>query len=383
MSAGWIILVVGILLLGGCATSSINSPSATSTPDNAGRTLTATAREPTALPSATPTSKRTPHHTALPKTQTSQTAAVTPTYITAQPTMVTLPSVTNPTEAKTTPAGKIKTVFIIMMENHNWSDIQNNPSAPYINQTLLPQASYALQYFNPPGNHPSEPNYIWLEAGQSFGINSDDDPQSNHQSSSDHLVTFLDKAGFSWKAYQEGITGKVCPLTDEGLYAVKHNPMVFFDDVTNNNDPNSAYCIAHERPYSELQPDLQINTQAQYNFITPNLCNDMHDSSGCQTKDKIKNGDKWLSEQIPMIMGSQAYRQGGVIFIIWDESENGDHPIGMIVLSPFAKGGGYSNSIHYTHSSTLRTVEEIFNLTPMLGDAVNATDLSDLFKQFP
>lgn len=109
----------------------------------------------------------------------------------------------------------------------------------------------------------------------------------------------------------------------------------------------------------------------------------MHDTDGCPTQDAVKNGDTWLSEQVPIIMGSSAYQQGGVIFITWDESENGDHPIGMIVLSPFAKGGGYSNSISYTHSSTLRTIEEIFNITPLLGDASKATDLSDLFSQFP
>jgi hypothetical protein len=51
----------------------------------------------------------------------------------------------------------------------------------------------------------------------------------------------------------------------------------------------------------------------------------------------------------------------------------------MIVLSPLAKGGGYSNSIHYTHSSTLSMIQEIFNVGPLLGDAANATDLSDLF----
>ena len=270
-----------------------------------------------------------------------------------------------------------------MMENHNWSDIQNNSSAPYINQTLLPQASYALQYYNPSGNHPSEPNYLWLEAGKSFGISNDSSPKVNHQSTTDHLVTYLNNAGFTWKAYQEGISGKVCPLTGAEFYSPKHNPMVFFDDVTNNNDPNSAYCIAHERPYSELQMDLQNNTVAQYNFISPNLCHDMHGADGCPTKDEVKSGDSWLSTQIPMIMGSKAYQQGGVIFIIWDESENGDNPIGMIVLSPFAKGGGYTNSIHYTHSSTLRTIEEIFNITPLLGDSAKATDLSDLFSQFP
>jgi hypothetical protein len=83
-----------------------------------------------------------------------------------------------------------------------------------------------------------------------------------------------------------------------------------------------------------------------------------------------------------MILQSSAYQDGGVLFITWDEgAPNG--PIGMIVLSPYAKGKGYSNSIFYTHSSTLRTLEEIFGVTPLLGDAANATDLRDLFKTFP
>ena len=159
-----------------------------------------------------------------------------------------------------------KNVFLIMMENHNWSDIKNNPSAPYINNTLLPTASYAEQYYNPPGNHPSEPNYLWLEAGTNFGISDDADPDFNHQSTSQHLVTLLSTAGISWKSYQEDISGTDCPLTGSGLYAPKHNPMVFFDDVTNANDPNSSNCISHIRPYTELTTDLQQNTEANYNL---------------------------------------------------------------------------------------------------------------------
>ncbi len=275
-----------------------------------------------------------------------------------------------------------KTVFLIMMENHNWSDIKNSPSAPYINHTLLPMASYAEQYFNPPGNHPSEPNYLWLEAGTNFGISDDANPAVNHQSTKQHLVTLLNNAHLSWKSYQESISGTVCPLTVNGLYAPKHNPMVFFDDVTNNNNPNSAYCIAHVRPYSELATNLRQNTQARYNFITPNLCDDMHDTCA-PLNDAVKQGDTWLAQNIPAILNSQAYKNGGIVFITWDEGEGGDGPIGMIVLSPDAKGGGYSNTIHYTHSSTLRTLEEIFGVTPLLGDAAHAADLRDLFKTFP
>src|SRR5207253_2087240 len=160
----------------------------------------------------------------------------------------------------------------------DWSNIRENASAPYINDTLLPMASRAEQYHNPPGNHPSEPNYLWLEAGTNFGIRDDNSPASNHQKTTRHLVSLLNAAGVSWKAYQEDISSNACPLTDQGSYVVKHDPFVFFDDVTGSNNPADAYCIAHVRPYSELATDLSNNTVARYNFITPNVCHDMHDS---------------------------------------------------------------------------------------------------------
>jgi len=307
------------------------------------------------------------------------------TIATPHDALVTASAPANSTAHITLPTPKAaisnKTVFLIMMENHNWSDIKNNPSAPFINNTLLPMASYAEQYFNPPGSHPSEPNYLWLEAGTNFGIYNDADPYANHQSTTQHFVTLLNNVHISWKSYQEDISGTDCPLTGSGLYAPKHNPMVYFNDVTNTNNPNSSYCIAHIRPYTELATDLQRNTQARYNFITPNLCDDMHDTCA-PLKDSVKQGDTWLAQNLPTILHSQAYMNSGIVFITWDEGAGGDGSIGMIMLSLDAKGGGYSNTIHYTHSSTLRTLEEIFGVTPLLGDAANATDLRDLFNTF-
>ena len=276
----------------------------------------------------------------------------------------------------------IKTVFIILMENHNWSQILGSKYAPYINKTLLPVASHAEQYFNPPGIHPSLPNYLWLEAGTNFGILDDNPPSSDHQSTTSHLSTLLQTSGISWKAYEESIDGTTCPLTDSGLYAVRHDPFVYFDDVTNTLDPASANCIAHVRPYTELATDLANGTVASYNFITPNVCDDMHNR--CK-KNPILLGDTWLSQNVPTILNSAAYKAGGALFITWDEAATGDGPVGMIVLSPFAKGNGYQNSVHYDHSSTLKTMEEIFGVTPLLGHASDPTtnDLSDLFSVFP
>ncbi|MGN6561541.1 MAG: alkaline phosphatase family protein [Thermomicrobiales bacterium] len=271
----------------------------------------------------------------------------------------------------------IQTVFIIVMENHNWADIKGSRAAPYLNGTLLPLAAHAEQYFNPPGLHPSLPNYLWLEAGTNFGVRDDLPPTVHHQPTTEHLVTQLERAGISWKAYQEDISGTSCPLTATGRYAPKHNPMVYFADVTGGNNSQSAYCIAHERPYTELAGDLAHNTVARYNFITPNLCHDMHDTCGFG-QNAITQGDNWLASEVPKILASAAYQRGGVLFITWDEGEGSDGPIGLLVLSPFAKPG-YQNSIHYTHSSLLATVQEIFGVGPLLGDAAHATDLSDLF----
>jgi PKD repeat protein len=278
----------------------------------------------------------------------------------------------------------VQTVFIILEENQNWASISGNAACPYINNGLLPNSSYALQYYNPPGNHPSLPNYLWLEAGTNFGVTADGDPSQYSQTSTNHLVTLLKNAGVSWTSYQEDIAGNVCPLTEVAQYAPKHNPMVFFDDVTNTNNSNSAYCIANVRPFTELAGDLQSNVVTRYNWITPNLCDDMHGNTGCLTGNALLTaGDTWLSNTVAEIVSSQAYSNNGVIFVTWDEGEGGDGPIGMIVLSPLAKGAGYSNTVHYTHSSTLLTMQEIFNVGPLLGDAVNATDLSDLFAFGP
>jgi hypothetical protein len=277
------------------------------------------------------------------------------------------------------PAGLDATshVFVIVMENHNWSTIKGNSSAPYINNVLLPMASYCDQYYNPPGIHPSEPNYLWLEAGTNFGITNDNPPSVNHQSTTAHLVAQLKNAGISWKTYQENIDGTTCPVSDSYPYAAKHNPFVFFDDVVNSSSPP---CTTLVRPFTELANDLNRNTVAHYNFVTPNLCNDMHDSCS-PTNNPVKQGDSWLAANIPTVLNSNAYQNNGLIIITWDEGAGAtsDGPIGFIVLSPLAKGGGYHNAIEYTHSATLRTLQKIFGVRPVLGGAATEQDVSDLF----
>lgn len=312
-----------------------------------------------------------------------------------------LPGVTN------AQMSKVKTVWIILMENHNWTgndsgaafgdpDLKGSPLAPYVNGPLLATSAHAEQYYNPPGNHPSQPNYLWLEAGTNFGILADTQPGQPPLLTHAHLVHLLEEAGISWTAYAEPDFGSpvfdTCPL-DFSYLDVEHLAFVYFNDVNRGLDPKSKECIAHVRPYYQLATDLADQTSAQYNFITPNLCHDGHEGispcSAQESRDNTLRGDTWLKQNVPLITSSAEYKQGGALFIIWDEAEDGgaygDGPIGMFLLSPFAKGSGktaYSNSIHYDHSSTLKTVEEIFNVVPLLGAAGDAdtNDLSDLFK---
>lgn len=374
--------------------------------------------------------------------------------------------------AMTASAQQIKTVFVIAMENHNWTQpanqfaggiqqIYQNPNAPFINSLvngnafavvngevvhISEQVAYASNYHSVlatpnganPHIHPSEPNYIWAEAGTNFGVLNDHDPYAangpTNQDTSLHLSALLTQGGRTWRSYQEDIdltrdsNGQLTnvplsenlwtvPLTSfsgnfsSGVnqfngstqfnYAPKHNPQVFFTDTNGGNDATPANPLStHYAPLQQFFTDLANDTVADYNWITPNQYNDMHTALAAGYKGltgdaaKIKQGDDFLAQIIPVIMESNAYKNHGAIIIWWDESEQdgvaGDNPddfnhtIGEIVISERAhanvNGVPYASPLNFTHSSDLRTMQEIFHVGPFLGDAVNGIDLSDLFK---
>ena len=288
-----------------------------------------------------------------------------------------------------------------------------------------------------PHVHPSEPNYIWAEGGSNFGVLSDADPFAGgtDQDTAQPLVTLLARAGKTWKSYQEDIdltknamgqlTNVVLPESQwtspinsiSGIfapgttnqwngssqynYAVKHNPMVFFTGSNGGNDATTANPLRLlYAPLQQLLTDLATDEVADYNWITPNQFNDQHTtlSGGYKglTGDpaKILQGDDFLRQIVPIIMASNAYKNHGVIVIWWDESEGdgvaGDnrddftHTIGEIVISdrahPNVNGLPYASPVNYTHSSDLRTWQNVFHAGPYVGDAADAADLSDLFK---
>lgn len=280
----------------------------------------------------------------------------------------------------------VKYVFVIAMENHDGTSIYGNTtSAPYINGTLIPKYARASAFTDPlPLSVPSEPHYVWMEAGTNafadYTFTNDDDPSAtNSTTSTAHLSTQIDSKGLTWRAYQEGLDSSTgaCPIHTSGFYAPKHDPFVFFQDVSGNPPSDSnAYCTEHHRPLSALAQDLQSNSVASYNFITPNLCGDMHGQFGCPSIDLVKPGDDWLAANVPALV-SFANANDGVIFVIWDEGE-GSTTLPFLAVGPSIKSG-YSSGVTYTHSSLVKSVEEIFGLS-ILPTVAAANDFADLFE---
>src|SRR3989442_167420 len=127
-------------------------------------------------PAGSPTTTTTTRPPTTTTTTTRPPTTTTTTTTTRPPTTITTTTTTRPPTTTTTlPTSAIRTVFLIVMENTDWSSIKGSSSAPYIN-SLLPIGAHAENYNNPPGNHPTLPNYLWLEAGTNFGISSDPNP---------------------------------------------------------------------------------------------------------------------------------------------------------------------------------------------------------------
>jgi hypothetical protein len=347
--------------------------------------------------------------------------------------------------------GRLGTIFVIAMENHNWTQpaeqtnpqqIFMNPNAPFINSLVngtsgvSDQVSYATNYLNSgAGIHPSEPNYIWAEAGTNFGVANDDDPcaSGNQQNTNQHLTAFLMRKRISWRSYQEDTdidytNNQVLPrsqwtvplvshsgtfsaggsfnlynYSDQFNYAAKHNPMVFFSDTAGCDTSPSNPMRFHYAPLQQLALDLQNDDVADYNWITPNQYNDQHSAltngyggpagtPNTGQASEIAAGDNFVARLVPLIMASDAYKDHGAILLWWDESEGGDdagRTLPFIVISkdahPNVGGLPYASSVEYSHSSTLRTMQEVFDVDPdggfpFLGDASVATDLKALFR---
>jgi phosphatidylinositol-3-phosphatase len=229
----------------------------------------------------------------------------------------------------------LKHVFVIVLENHSQTSVVDDPNAPFIT-SLAHTYGMADNYYGV--THPSEPNYVAMITGSNQGINDD---QPTHHFAVTNLVDQLEASGHSWDAYMEslpsvGFTGAQYPA-NAALYVNKHNPFVLMDDI--RNDPAR---LAHVKPYTDLASDLNSSHPADFEFIVPNQCHDMHggvfvavagdgsDGTPCpygSTKNDANDAslkqkaDAFVQQTVETIMSSKAWSGNSAIFVVADEND--------------------------------------------------------------
>ena len=257
-------------------------------------------------------------------------------------------------------AQPIDRVFIIVMENAEFGSIIGNPSAPYLNSLA---AAYGLATNYTGVSHPSLPNYMSMTGGNTFFTTDCVDCRTD----APNIVDRVEASGRSWKAYMEGMSAP-CGAVDEGLYVARHNPFVHYSDIADN----PARC-ARIRPFTEFSSDLSTGALPNYVWITPNLCNDMHDCG-------VSVGDQWLQATLSAIVQSPSF-QNAAVFITWDEgttTTGGGGQVPLLVVSPRTPAGVRSSAAA-NHYNLLRTIESFWGLAP-LGQSESARPLTEFFN---
>jgi len=98
------------------------------------------------------------------------------------------------------------------------------------------------------------------------------------------------------------------------------------------------------------------------------------DAPGVTTQtQRIIAGDTWLAGYLPMVFASPQYQQGRTAVIItWDEGNGSRNVVPFIVASPYTPAG-YTTTAYLDHYSTLKGIEEMLGLSPLLGHAADPT----------
>ena len=289
--------------------------------------------------------------------------AATPVATIASPRVTPTALATNISSGATpiaTSASPFGHIYLIVMENSSYTDIVGNSNAPYLNSLI---ANYGLATNYRGVARPSEPNYLALFSGSTQGVADN----NNHNLDGQTIADQLEAHGKTWKVFAQNVpldcaTGETASGGEDGAgdYARKHEPAISFTAIS----AVPARCL-NITDFTHFDP-----AAADFEFITPNLCNNMHD---CSTA----TGDAFLRKFVPTILDSPAWQQGGLLFITWDESEGtASNQVATLVISK-AAAKGFQSAIAHDHYSLLRTIEDVWGL-----GCLNKTCTANNFNEF-
>jgi phosphatidylinositol-3-phosphatase len=255
-------------------------------------------------------------------------------------------------------------VFLVVEENHSYSDVIGNSAMPYING-LASKFAVAKQYFA--DTHPSIGNYFMLTTGM---IESNNDAFAG-MVSDDNIVRELLKAGKTWRSYAESLPSAGYLGGDTGDYLKHHNPAVYFSDVIGTPEASNVV------PFAQFSSDVVSGNLPDFSFIVPNIMHDAHNGT-------LAAADQWLQANIDPVVTSSGFQNNGVLIIVFDESETTDSAHGgghvpFVIVGPQVKSGLQSTTF-YQHESTLRLILSTLGVTTFPGNSASAPQMGEFFK---
>jgi len=299
------------------------------------------------------------------------------------------------------PAPHLDHVFVIVEENNGFQDVIGNRAAPNLN-SLARTFGLATDYFGV--SHPSEPNYVALLGGNTFGVNSDD-AYWTHEVHAPSLISQLDHAKVSWKAYLQGLPhpdyqGICYPAKCNGapdsdpLYVSKH------DGIQNYISSLNPFDWAHQVPIGDLAGDLRSGDVPRFSYVVPDECHDMHgDPPYCldggnvgdpQNQHLVAFGDAYLGHLVSEITNAGFWAKGNnAIVVTYDEGDNnkgccdaspGGGRVATVVITSHGPRG-MRDATPANHYSLLSTIEHGFGLG-CLGHACDTAHVHPMSALF-
>ena len=255
-------------------------------------------------------------------------------------------------------------IMTIMMENTDYSQFAGSAAMPYLSELAHQYANFTSAYG---WVYPSLPNYLELLSGSDDGTAGNDCDITDQGCSgftNATLVTQLEQAGIAWNAYYQGDASGCDQSDGGGNYPYWHNAFRYFSDF--------AQQCSHISGFSDLLSNLSSASASPFQWVVPDLVNSGGDSG------TMSSGDSWLNGELPKIMDTTWYREGGQIVILYDTGyeDNGGvngssgGQIPMVVVSAHTRGMG-SVTTPVNTAGVLRSIEQAYGLS-YLGDAADA-----------
>lgn len=266
-------------------------------------------------------------------------------------------------------------VFVVMMENTDYSQIMNDPAdTPFIHSLMSQGATLtdARAVY-----HPSDENYLAIAGGDTYTKGATYWPNIN--SPQRHLGDTIEEAGKTWKAYEQGM-GTPCNTNKnyDSYYMPDDAPFINYTNVSGN----PARCAAHLFDTSQLTTDLRsAATTPNFSWIA---ADDYYDgeASGNGSATSLKVQDGWLKQTLAPVLSSPAWTQErSLLLLTWDESQNEayNHVATVVVGSQGTVPAGTSSPLHYDHYGIGRTMEAALGLPGLTGNDTYATPLNAAF----